>query len=214
MPYRWYTEHPTCHQGADPRSCRQVLGVVGFILEAAGDGHLNRSKDHDPVPNIWLQLRNVGKSGLPSVPSLKSVKREARRPGGWGSVGRGGDGFEAEVFADGGEDVLAGDGGASEVVEAQADILVAIAAAAAAGGAAGEAGRDGPSCGSRGSVPSIHISGRVAYTWRSYLPARAVIPASFARTAAESSVSSSTVFSSVATDSNNICTCAESSLLL
>ena len=45
-----------------------------------------------------------------------------------GLVGRGGDWLEAEALADGGEDVLARDGGASQVVRAQADVLVAVAA--------------------------------------------------------------------------------------
>ncbi len=84
---------------------------------------------------------------------------------------RAGDGLEAEVFADGGEDVLAGDGGASEVVEAQADVLVAVAVGSAAGGpagsAVGSAGRDGPSCGPRGSPPldphQRPVGGRVAF---------------------------------------------------
>ena len=54
---------------------------------------------------------------------IKGVRKNFLTPCGPRLVGRGGDGFEAEVFADGGEDALAGDGGVEEVVETQADVL-------------------------------------------------------------------------------------------
>ena len=84
---------------------------------------------------------------------IKGVRKNFLTPCGPRLVGRGGDGFEAEVFAEGGEDVWAGDGGASEVVEAQADVLVAVAA-----GATGPPPADRP-------VPShraLHTGGRAA----------------------------------------------------